>query len=222
MTGSKRCVFVALLCCAVAAGSLRATAAEPKKKDEAKKKEAVKTDFTSDLVANMDRVGKQLISLAEATPADKFSWRPNDDVRKMSEIYMHVVGPNMLLPAQLGAAPPKGLTIPEKPFELFGKWETEVTSKEAVIARLKESFEYATEAIKAIPAASLDTETDIFGFPASKRAYLLILMSHAHEHLGQAVAYARTVGVVPPWSARPQASAGGEASEDRTIAKSDQ
>ena len=160
----------------------------------------------SDAVANLTRAGKQLVSLAEAMPADKFSWRPNDQVRKVSEVYMHVVGPNILIPSLLGAAPPKGLTIPEKPFDLATKWEAEVTSKEEVIARLRESFDYAAEAIKTIPAKELDTGTSIFGFPASKRAYILILLSHAHEHLGQSIAYARTVGVVPPWSAPQQAS----------------
>jgi uncharacterized damage-inducible protein DinB len=195
-----------LLSCALAGGAFQAIAAEAKKK-----KEAVKSDFTSDLVANMTYVSKQLVSLAEATPAEKFAWRPNDDVRRMSEIYMHVVGPNMLLPSRLGAAPPKGLTIPEKPFDLAARWEAEVTAKDAVIARLKESFDYATAAVKTIPASDLDTEVDVFGFPATKRAYLLILMSHAHEHLGQAIAYARTVGVVPPWSTQQQtAAAGGE------------
>jgi hypothetical protein len=196
-------LFLVLLCGALAVGSLPAEAAE------AKKKATAKPDFTSDLVANLTHAGKQLVSLAEATPAEKFSWRPNEDVRKMSEIYMHVVGPNMLLPSMLGAAPPKGLTIPEKPFDLARKWESEVTSKDAVIARLKESFDYAAGAVKTIPALGLDAEVDVFGFPASKRAYLLILMSHAHEHLGQAIAYARTVGVVPPWSAPPQAAGGG-------------
>ncbi|MGH9748801.1 MAG: DinB family protein [Candidatus Polarisedimenticolia bacterium] len=199
-----RSLSFVLLCGALAAIPVQAGAAA-----EGKKKQAVRSDFTSDLIANLNRVGKQLISLAEATPADKFAWRPNDDVRRMSEIYMHVVGPNMLIPARLGAAPPRTVTIPEKPFELFHKWETEVTTKEAVVARLRESFEYASEAVKTIPSSDLDTEVDVFGFPASKRAYLLILMSHAHEHLGQAVAYARTVGVVPPWSAPSPAAAGG-------------
>jgi hypothetical protein len=29
---------------------------------------------------------------------------------------------------------------------------------------------------------------------------LMRLATHAHEHLGQAIAYARSVGTVPPWS----------------------
>lgn len=202
MKGSKTAPFLAIACLALAASFLSPAAAE------AKKKAAAKSDFMSDAVANLTRVGKQLVSLAEAMPADKYSWRPNDQVRKVSEVYMHVVGPNMLMPSMLGAAPPKGLTIPEKPFDLAAKWESEVTSKEEVIARLRESFDYAAEAIKTIPSKDLDTETSIFGFPASKRAYILILLSHAHEHLGQSIAYARTVGVVPPWSAPQQATGG--------------
>jgi uncharacterized damage-inducible protein DinB len=198
---SRTMSSLAILGVAFAAWSLPSAAAP------AVKKAAVKSDLISDLVANLTRTGKQLVSLAEATPADKFAWRPNDAVRRISEIYMHVVGSNMLLPSMLGAAPPKGLTIPSKPFDLAQKWETEVTSKDAVIARLRESFEYAAEAIKTIPASDLDTEVDPFGFPASKRAYLLILLSHAHEHLGQSIAYARTIGVVPPWSAPKEAAA---------------
>ena len=210
MRGSMRSLFLVLICGALAAGPVGAAEAEGKQKAApGKKTEAVKSDFTSDLAGNMAYVSKQIISLAEATPADKFSWRPNDQVRTMSEIYMHVVGPNMLMPSMLGAAPPKGLTIPEKAWDLAEKWEAEVTSKEAVIARLKESFDYAIAAVKTIPPSALDGQADIFGFPASKRAYLMILMSHAHEHLGQAVAYARTVGVVPPWSVKPQIAAGG-------------
>ena len=46
----------------------------------------------------------------------------------------------------------------------------------------------------------LETTVETFGFPGTKRDYLLILLTHAHEHLGQSIAYARMNGVVPPWS----------------------
>jgi hypothetical protein len=39
------------------------------------------------------------------------------------------------------------------------------------------------------------------------RGTYLLLLSHAHEHLGQSIAYARTNNVVPPWTAREQAAA---------------
>jgi hypothetical protein len=34
-------------------------------------------------------VSQQLIALAEATPAEKYSWRPAPGVRSTSEVYMH-------------------------------------------------------------------------------------------------------------------------------------
>ena len=164
--------------------------------------------FTTDMLANFDRTGEQLLTLAVATPAEQYAWAPSDAVRTMSEVYMHVVGTNVLLPMALGAAPPEGLEVPEGgPFALLQKWEQEVTAKDDVIARLKDSFEYASAAVPAI--TDLETEVNLFGFPGTKRAYLLILLTHAHEHLGQAVAYARSVGVVPPWSQQ-QGDGGGQ------------
>lgn len=204
MRGSKRALPATIVGLALAAGFLLPATAE------AKKKAAATSDFTSDVIANLTRAGKMLVSLAEATPADKFSWRPTDQVRKVSEVYMHVVGANDVIPVLLGAAPPKGVTIPEKPFDLSPRLEAEVTAKDDVVARLRESFDYAVAALKTISPSDLDTESQAFGFPASKRAYVLILLSHAHEHLGQSIAYARSIGVVPPWSVPKEAGSGGD------------
>ena len=35
-------------------------------------------------------VSQQLIALAEAIPADKYSWRPAPGVRSVSEVFMHI------------------------------------------------------------------------------------------------------------------------------------
>lgn len=204
MRGSKHLLPVAMFGLALASGLLLPGTAQ------AKKKAAAKSDFTSDVIANLTRVGKRLVSLAEATPADRFSWRPTDEVRKLSEVYMHVAVANDVIPSLLGAAPPKGVTFPENPFELSPKWEAEFTSKDEVVARLRESFDYAAEALKTLSPSDLDAETQAFGSPTSKRAAVLILLSHAHEHFGQAIAYARSLGIVPPWNAPKEAAAGGK------------
>ena len=39
-------------------------------------------------------VSQQLIALAEATPEDKFAWRPAPGVRSTSEVYMHIAMAN--------------------------------------------------------------------------------------------------------------------------------
>ena len=184
--------------------SLAALAAPAVAHDE----EASGGGFHDDVVANLERTGRQLVALAEATPAEQFGWAPNDQVRTVSEVYMHVVGTNLLLPSALGAAPAEGVVVGEEgPFALMQEWEATVTAKEDVIAKLQESMAYAAAAVREIQ--DLDTEVTLFGPPASKRSYVLILLAHAHEHLGQSIAYARSIGVVPPWS-RPLPSGDGE------------
>lgn len=162
--------------------------------------EEASSGFTADFVADFERAGGRLAELAEATPADKYSWAPSDEVRTVSEVYVHVVFTNTFIPMALGAAPPEGFEMSEgmNPMDLMKEWEAKVTDKDDVIAKLKESFEYAAKAVPTI--TDLETQVETFGFPGTKRAYLLILLTHAHEHLGQSIAYARSIGVAPPWS----------------------
>lgn len=189
----NRIVSMMLLLCAMAM---------PMAAEDATANEA----WIEDLVGNLQFTLGRLVALADATPADKFDWRPTDEVRTVSEVYMHAVGTTMLLPGAMGAAWPEGVEIPEAgPFALAGQWEKEITEKDAVIAKLQESMAYAAEAIRGID--DLGAQIDLFGFAASKRAYLLILQGHAHEHLGQSIAYARSMGLVPPWSQPPPEAA---------------
>lgn len=182
--------LTAASCCALFALALAAAPAVAHEEES--------TAFHDDLIANLEATTKKLIDLAEATPENMFSWRPNKDVRSVSEVYVHVVGTNFLLPPALGAAPPEGVEIPENPFALMKEWEETVTKKADVIAKLKASLEYAKTALASIK--DLDAEVSLFGPPQAKRAYFLILQGHAHEHLGQSIAYARSFGVAPPWS----------------------
>ena len=156
--------------------------------------------FSDDVLADLQRVGGRLSALAEAIPADKFGWAPSDEVRTVSETFVHVAGTNMLLPSALGAAPPEGIELPEQPFALAQQWEKEITSQQDVVAKLNESFAYAAKALASIPDEEMTAEVTLFGFTATKRTFVLILLTHAHEHLGQSIAYARSIGVVPPWS----------------------
>jgi uncharacterized damage-inducible protein DinB len=40
----------------------------------------------------------------------------------------------------------------------------------------------------------------LFGRDMTKEGAVRFLFGDQHEHLGQSIAYARTNGVVPPWS----------------------
>jgi uncharacterized damage-inducible protein DinB len=192
----SRCSALILLLVAVfgSSGPLRATEAD---RDSA---------YLKALVSNLKEVSRKVISLAEAIPADKYSWSPSPGVRTVSEVLMHIVGGNLQLPPGLGAAPPEA--VDPSHLSVWGlkqqrrRWEEEIVTKEEVAETLSQSLDYALEAIPTI--TDLDEQVAVWGFPASKRDYLLLLVTHAHEHLGQTIAYARALGITPPWSLRPK------------------
>src|SRR5688572_9601618 len=59
--------------------------------------------FAGDLTALHDKV----VALAQAIPADRYSWRPATDVRTVSQILMHMAGEWFYLcPRSIAARPP--------------------------------------------------------------------------------------------------------------------
>src|SRR5581483_1400653 len=82
-------------------------------------------------------VSQQLIALAEATPAEKFTWRPAAGVRSTSEVYMHIVTANYFLLSATG---------PKTPADLPANAAKTVTSKADVIAWLKRSLQAVKDA----------------------------------------------------------------------------
>ena len=76
--------------------------------------------------------------------------------------------------------------------------------KAKTVDALTKSFDNVREAILAVPESDLDRKIKLFGQEATVRDAMMVLASHAHEHLGQSIAYARSNGVVPPWSAKGQ------------------
>ena len=136
-------------------------------------------------------VSQQLIALAEATPADKFSWRPASGVRSTSEVYMHIVFANFYL---------LSVTGPKMPADLKRELQTTVTAKPEVISWLKRSLDAVKEAHKGETSKDLDRKVHIADRDATVDGMYLRIIVHANEHMGQLVAYARMTGVVPPWS----------------------
>lgn len=158
------------------------------------------TGMHREMIASLDDAGKKLIELAEAVPADKFSWAPGKGVRSMGQVVAHVIGANYMLPSFLGMKPPA---------EAPGRdLEQNLPDKAKLVAMLKASHDYAREAIAAVPEPEFATPVELFGgMKGTKATVCMILVSHSHEHLGQAIAYARSNDVTPPWTARQQAAA---------------
>jgi uncharacterized damage-inducible protein DinB len=137
-------------------------------------------------------VSRQLIALAEATPAAKFAWRPAPGVRSMSEVYMHLTLANFYL---------LSVTGPKMPAEIQSEeMEKTVTSKAEVIDWLKRSLEAVKTARASLKPDDLQRSVKIAGRDAKVDGMYLRIIVHANEHMGQLIAYARMNGITPPWS----------------------
>lgn len=155
----------------------------------------------AELIQDIDVLEEKYLGLADAM-SGKYAWRPGDGVRSVSEVFMHVAGANYYLPTLAGIAPPEGMEVDDLRAAFARMQELEKVTDEAEVKEsLRHGFMHARHAIAMTPDDRLEDGIDMFGRSTTKRAALILLVTHMHEHLGQSVAYARTNGVVPPWSA---------------------
>jgi len=150
------------------------------------------TGYRSEVLAEVTIQEDKFVRLAEAIPADKYTWRPAPDVRSFAEVFLHVAAANYNVYTLVGTPRPAGVDVKGL--------EKSTTDKTKVIATLKDSFAHARKAITAMPDADLDKSLDWFGGKNTERGILLFVTRHAAEHLGQSIAYARSIGVIPPWT----------------------
>lgn len=137
-------------------------------------------------------VSRQLIALAEATPPEKFAWRPAPGVRSTSEVYMHIALANFELLSVTGPKMPADIKSDDL--------ERTVTAKPQVIDWLKRSLDAVKTAHAAVKPEDLQHKVKVNGQDATVDGMYLRIIVHANEHMGQLVAYARINGIVPPWS----------------------
>jgi uncharacterized damage-inducible protein DinB len=150
--------------------------------------------FHADLLHELDMAEEKIVALAQATPQEKLSWRPATDIYSFSEVYMHIARVNFFvlsysdikLPADIG-----DVQNMEK-----------ITEKAKVIEMLKRSFAHLRQAVLQTSDRDLDkpAATKLFGNKSTMRSVFLRLGIHVNEHMGQAIAYARMNGIVPPWT----------------------
>jgi len=150
------------------------------------------TGYRSEVLAEVMIQEDKFTRLAEAIPADKYTWRPASDVRSFAEVFLHVSTANYNLYKLVGTPAPTGIDIKGL--------EKSTTDKAKVVATLKDSFAHAKKAITVMPDTDLEKSMDWFGGKNTERGVLLFIVRHTAEHLGQSIAYARVVGIVPPWT----------------------
>jgi uncharacterized damage-inducible protein DinB len=139
---------------------------------------------------------QRYIRLADAIPPEKYTWRPVEGVRSIGEVYMHIVSANYGYAKVLGTPYPAGLD----PKSII----TSASDKAKVLQALKDSFAHMRNAILAIKDSDLDKEVKTSRGETTIRGAFFMFSGHFGEHLGQSIAYARAIGIVPPWTAERQ------------------
>lgn len=135
---------------------------------------------------------QRFTQLAGAIPAEKYTWRPADGVRSIGEVYMHVVAANYGIANALGTPIPAGVD----PKALIAS----ASDKAKVVQGLKDSFAHMREAVLAIKDSDLDKTQKMFNRQTTIHGAFIMITGHYGEHLGQSIAYARQIGIVPPWT----------------------
>ncbi len=134
----------------------------------------------------------RVLSLAKAMPADKYSWRPMEDVYTVETVFTHIARYNYYyLENSLGISAPEDVDVENI---------ESITGKDEVVAILERSIKHVQEAIKQMPDSRFSESTELYGRTVNGQAVLMQLITHMSEHVGQSIAYARMNDVVPPWS----------------------
>jgi uncharacterized damage-inducible protein DinB len=149
--------------------------------------------FQKESAGSLMHVSDQVMQLAKAIPADKFSYTPQKGVRSVAQVCAHIVSANYFFASKLGGQVPADVKM-----ETI---EKDLVAKDAIEKELKRSYDVMVGAIKNTKDGALATKVE-FPFPGdyTGMSTILISLGHSNEHLGQLIAYARMNGITPPWS----------------------
>ena len=153
-----------------------------------------------DLKMDLNQVEEKLMGLARTMPAESYDWRPGEGVRSVGEVFQHVAADNYFLPTAVDIMAPAATGIKPNDYGSVQAYEARTISRDQIIAELEQSFTFLKNAMKGTDPAKLGESVSLFGNTFTVQQLWVITVTHLHEHLGQAIAYARTNDVVPPWS----------------------
>ena len=151
------------------------------------------------LLTQTAQAREKLVGLAQAIPEEDYGWRPMEGVRSVGEVFQHVAADNYLLPAIAGVPAPESSGIVLEDYATVQAYESRTATKAEIVAELEASFDHLDDAA-ARTRGDLDATYEAFGGEYTGGGLWTMAVTHLHEHLGQAIAYARSNEVVPPWS----------------------
>jgi len=138
--------------------------------------------------ANATDVGKNLMAAAELMPADKYTFKPTPAQMSFADIMVHLArGNDYLCGAIGGAKAPTRSNVDAS------------ANKDALVARLKETFQFCDQALAHLDDSKLTEELPMFGGQKMSRAAVEMLnVGDWADHYSQIAIYMRLNGQLPP------------------------
>src|SRR5271154_3993223 len=131
---------------------------------------------------------KNTVAAVEAMPADKFNYKPRADQMTFGHLVSHMVETNNLLCSKAAAVPATNVNQVK-----------DTDSKDNLVAALKASFDFCSDALAKMDDSKLAETTEGFGGKQVTRAWLSLILSGAWaDHYAEAAMYLRLNGVLPP------------------------
>lgn len=179
----------AMMTISICAAALSAQTASP----------ATPNDGIASIAQTASRFENNMLTLAEAMPADKFNFAPSKDlfkpgspaefatVRTFAQQLAHVCGEPYRLFGPFGVKPDTDVDV-----ESLASLQT----KDEIIKALKDSFAYQDKVIASITPENAFAPAGPRG--SSRISALIAILGDDGDHYGQMVEYLRMNGIVPP------------------------
>jgi len=130
---------------------------------------------------------RQMVAIAEAMPADKYSFRPTPEVRTFGEIINHVAGEGRMELEVVGGAQPG------EP----NRYES-LKARDEIVRALSEYFDYGTTVLAGINDQQAVQLVTLRQRQSPRWAVVVGAIGHNKEHYGNLVTYLRLNGITPP------------------------
>ena len=141
------------------------------------------------------RQAKHLVAAAEEMPAAKYGYKPTPAQMSFGDVIGHLAGGNDYFCSAIG-----GTEAPKR--SDLGK----SAGKEALVARLKETFQFCDTALAKLDDSKLADELPFFGErKISRGAMMLATAEDWGDHYSQLANYLRLNGLLPPTAKKKQA-----------------
>jgi hypothetical protein len=134
-----------------------------------------------------------LIAAAETMPAADYGFKPTPAQMSFGDAVVHLAQGNDLLCGTIG-----GTKAPTR------RPVAATDSKDALVARLKETFQFCTDALASLDDSHLGEEVPFFGGRQMTRAAIMtVTTGDWADHYSQIAIYLRLKGQLPPTAKKP-------------------